>query len=92
MIFSAMIGLAILSSCDTKAKEENKEATMTTESKGVNVKLADLATTKDFYCGMDLEEGSIADTASYNGKTYGFCSDECKEGFMADPEKYLSQQ
>lgn len=92
MIFSAIIGLAILSSCNSKAKEENKETTMTTETKGLNVKLADLSTNKDFYCGMDLEEGTIADTASYNGKTYGFCSAECKEGFIQDPEKYLSQK
>ena len=31
-----------------------------------------------------------AGTSEYNGKTYSFCSQECKTEFDADPTKYLS--
>ncbi len=37
-------------------------------------------------CGMELN-GKCADTCSYEGKTIGFCSKECKEECMKDPKK-----
>ncbi|MDP9042173.1 MAG: YHS domain-containing protein [Bacteroidota bacterium] len=27
----------------------------------------------------------IADTVHYNGKVYGFCSDECRDAFLKNP-------
>ena len=39
---------------------------------------------KDPSCGMPLTAG-IEDTAHYNGKVYGFCSDECKQIFLKNP-------
>ena len=39
---------------------------------------------KDPSCGMPVTAG-ILDTAHYNGKVYGFCSDECKQAFLKDP-------
>ena len=35
-------------------------------------------------CGMPVTAG-IADTVHYNGKIYGFCSDECKQAFLKNP-------
>jgi YHS domain-containing protein len=35
-------------------------------------------------CGMPVTAG-IADTVHYNGKVYGFCSDECKQAFLKNP-------
>lgn len=32
-------------------------------------------------CGMSLEH-SIADTATVDGKLYGFCSDYCKKSYL----------
>lgn len=42
-------------------------------------------TKKDMVCGML----NVADTASYKGKLYGFCSSECKRKFLRSPNDYL---
>jgi len=39
---------------------------------------------KDPNCGMPVTAG-IEDTVHYNGKVYGFCSDECKQAFLKNP-------
>lgn len=39
---------------------------------------------KDPSCGMPVTAG-IEDTVHYNGKVYGFCSDECKQQFLKNP-------
>jgi YHS domain-containing protein len=39
---------------------------------------------KDPSCGMPVTAG-ISDTSHYNGKVFGFCSDECKQAFLKDP-------
>jgi Cu+-exporting ATPase len=44
---------------------------------------------KDPVCGMTVEPDSAAATADYDGKTYYFCSVDCKEEFEEDPESYL---
>jgi YHS domain-containing protein len=41
---------------------------------------------KDYSCGMPVTAG-IEDTCHYKGKAYGFCSKECKEEFLKDPDK-----
>lgn len=43
----------------------------------------------DPVCGMKVDETSAAAQSSYNGKTYYFCSKECKKAFDANPEKYI---
>ncbi len=93
LILSAAACLAITIGCNQKpaATEEKKEMT-TTESAMVNVKVADLVNDKDLRCGMTVEDGSIADTASYEGKLYGFCSKECKADFVKDPQTYIAQK
>jgi YHS domain-containing protein len=44
----------------------------------------------DPVCGMQLNEQETADTSVYEGKTYYFCSRDCKEAFDEEPELYLS--
>lgn len=44
---------------------------------------------KDHVCGMPVSAG-ISDTAHYKGKSYGFCSKECKDEFVKAPEIFLS--
>jgi len=39
---------------------------------------------KDPSCGMPVTAG-IEDTVHYNGKVYGFCSEECKNAFLKNP-------
>jgi YHS domain-containing protein len=40
---------------------------------------------KDPNCGMPVTAG-IEDTVHYKGKVYGFCSKECKDAFLKNPE------
>jgi Cu+-exporting ATPase len=44
--------------------------------------------TKDPVCGMDIDERKAAATAVYQGKTYYFCSAQCKAQFENAPAKY----
>lgn len=46
----------------------------------------------DFYCKMDNTKYGIADTITYKGKLYGFCSALCKNEFLLQPEVYLAKQ
>ncbi|MDP4128855.1 MAG: YHS domain-containing protein [Bacteroidota bacterium] len=41
---------------------------------------------RDPSCGMPLSK-AVEDTLHYGGKVYGFCSDECRDEFIKDPEK-----
>jgi YHS domain-containing protein len=45
---------------------------------------------KDLNCGMPVSAG-IGDTAHYKGKVYGFCSTECKNAFLANPDSLLAK-
>ena len=47
--------------------------------------------TKDPVCGMVIEEKKAAATASYEGRTYYFCSAGCKSRFEKEPEKYAER-
>ena len=44
---------------------------------------------KDLVCGMDVDEGSAVATVEYQGYTYFFCAESCKEKFEQDPQKYI---
>ena len=44
---------------------------------------------KDPSCGMPVTAG-IGDTAHYKNKVLGFCSKECKEEFLKNPEANLA--
>jgi YHS domain-containing protein len=50
------------------------------------------ARAKDPVCGMEVdpkEAASAGRTGRHEGRTYYFCSDECRKNFQADPAKYL---
>jgi YHS domain-containing protein len=76
----------ILFSCNQKS---NREITSLESRKSDSVKkkfTADMVDNKkDPSCGMPVTAG-IEDTVHYNGKVYGFCSDECKQIFLKDPK------
>lgn len=46
----------------------------------------------DPVCGMSVDEKTAAAKTSNAGKTYYFCSEDCKSEFAANPDKYLKQQ
>ena len=76
-----------MAACNQNPKQEKSD-----QPKMVNMKVSELATAKDLNCGMDLANGSIADTTTYEGKVYGFCSTECKAEFLKDPQAHLTQK
>lgn len=41
----------------------------------------------DPVCGMTVNS-KTAPTSTYDGQKYAFCSDECKETFDSEPERY----
>lgn len=88
----AAITLA-LAACGQKA--ENKENTKVEGAKppmekaeGIQIDVAKLASKIDPVCEMDITDG-VADTASYEGKLYGFCGTGCKEDFVKNPKQYI---
>lgn len=48
-------------------------------------------TAKDPVCGMTVDDKTAPAKAEYKGKTYYFCSQQCKDTFQKDPEKYVTQ-
>jgi YHS domain-containing protein len=44
--------------------------------------------TTDPVCGMTIEESEAQFKSDYDGRTFYFCSDGCKEQFDADPEAF----
>ena len=46
---------------------------------------------KDPVCGMSVDEKTTKEKAEYQGKTYYFCSTECKNAFQREPQKYVKE-
>jgi len=44
----------------------------------------------DLVCLMKVDKDGKALTYEYKEKTYYFCSENCKEEFKEEPEKYLT--
>jgi len=42
----------------------------------------------DPVCGMSVEEADAPATADHDGATYYFCSTDCQEEFVVNPEDY----
>ena len=47
---------------------------------------------KDPVCGMTIDSAKAATQAQYQGKTYFFCSAQCRRTFDAGPERYADGQ
>lgn len=82
----------ILAACNNKAEKPAETKMADTPKKGIDIKVAALASNKDLVCGMPVEEGSIGDTTTLDGKIYAFCSSECKAEFLKNPQSYLVQK
>ena len=46
----------------------------------------------DVVCGMKVDPADAPAKSEYNGRTYYFCSNECKKRFEAEPDRYLKNQ
>ena len=47
-----------------------------------------MATQKDSVCGMQVDEQKAAGESQYQGQTYYFCSQSCKQKFDQNPQQY----
>ena len=45
----------------------------------------------DPVCGMALGARAIERTETFDGREYGFCSEQCRARFAADPERFLGR-
>jgi Cu+-exporting ATPase len=45
----------------------------------------------DPVCGMQVDEKSTQWKAAYADRTFSFCSNDCRNKFQANPEKYAAQ-
>ena len=46
---------------------------------------------KDPVCGMEVQESAAAGRAQHDGKTYYFCSEQCRQAFERAPQSYVSR-
>jgi Cu+-exporting ATPase len=46
-------------------------------------------TCTDPICGMDVEPENAAAKSEYEGKTYYFCCEDCKQEFDSHPQQYV---
>jgi YHS domain-containing protein len=49
-------------------------------------------TVKDPVCGMTIDPASAKGKIEHKGKTYYFCSDDCKAKFAKDPAQYAEKK
>jgi YHS domain-containing protein len=84
--FTLLVLVGIFFSCNQKPNPETTSVAINKSDSGqkkFTVSMVD--NKKDPSCGMPLTAG-IEDTLHYDGKVYGFCSDECKQIFLKDPK------
>ncbi|MEJ2182864.1 MAG: YHS domain-containing protein [Nitrospirota bacterium] len=48
-------------------------------------------TARDPVCGMKVDAARAEHVSTYKGKTYSFCSADCKKAFDLAPEKYVKE-
>jgi Cu+-exporting ATPase len=46
---------------------------------------------KDPVCGMQVDEQQAKATAQHQGRTFYFCSTECRQQFEQEPDRYARQ-
>ena len=49
-------------------------------------------TVVDPVCGMTIDPADAADTSTYGGADYFFCTKSCKGAFDADPSQYAAHR
>jgi YHS domain-containing protein len=93
-VFSGLILIVLLSSltgCQNKEKVEVNREIEKENIHALNITVDMLTTEKDLSCDMILTNETIADTAIYKGKLYGFCCEHCKNEFKKNPELLLAK-
>lgn len=47
---------------------------------------------KDPVCGMELDPEKAVTSCTYQGETYYFCAEICRDEFVKDPKKFLDKR
>lgn len=85
ILFSTTLGVfTLLSACNQAANTNQNQSQ--TQSQPAPV----FANETDYICNMKVQ-ADWTDTCRYQGKTYAFCSESCKEEFLAAPETFLNK-
>ncbi|HXH17464.1 MAG TPA: YHS domain-containing protein [Chitinophagales bacterium] len=85
LITTFSISAILLSGCGSGSQKKMGGGT------SIDVSPDKLSVKLDPVCQMSMDQHPIADTMTYQGKLYGFCSPGCKEAFIAEPEKFLPE-
>jgi YHS domain-containing protein len=83
LLIAALAFVTLVAGCGQKEEQSQVEET----AEEVQVASAKVI---DPVCGMSID-AEAAVTAEHEGETYHFCSIHCKEKFMEDPEKHMSE-
>ena len=46
----------------------------------------------DPVCGMEVDDRTAKDRSNFDGKTFYFCSADCREEFDESPEEYVGDR
>ena len=49
-----------------------------------------MAVVVDPVCGMRIDPDDAVATVEYEGRIYYFCSEACRDGFLANPAAYAA--
>jgi Cu+-exporting ATPase len=49
-----------------------------------------MAIVVDLVCGMRIDPDDAVASVEYEGRTYYFCSEACRDGFLANPAAYAA--
>jgi Cu+-exporting ATPase len=49
-------------------------------------------TQRDLVCNMEIDEQNAAGRSQYQGQTYYFCSQSCRNKFGQNPQQYAQQR
>lgn len=80
----------LIVSCNNSSKEITTAATVSkVQVDTVKFTSAMVDNKRDPSCGMPVAAG-IEDTIHYKNKVLGFCSKECRDEFLKDPEKNIT--
>lgn len=84
-----LFGGVVMSCNDSAGEQSQSKITAAAPADTVKFTAAMVDNKKDPSCGMPVSAG-IEDTVHYKNKVLGFCSKECKDDFLKDPEKNIA--
>jgi len=91
LLIAICTSIAVTISCNDHSVKNNIAATAATDTipapSKYSVSMVD--NKRDPSCGMPVS-AEIGDTAHYKNKVIGFCSKECKDEFLKNPDKNIA--